>query len=258
MARATKGSLTAAVAICARVRGGAAPSPTSLSSSRNLHSSGRKDDSRRQEYSTGAAAAVEVEGGVPGGLRRLPGRQGWDLAGAIEYLEYRRSLYGEITHKALLVDAVGTLVVPSQPMAQVWLFSLPQGKGDFINFQNSIFFYVPAIRYVDDGRPFWQYIVSSSTGCSNLEYFEELYKYYTTEKALNCDHWFDAVAVSAEVPNSEKPNPTIFLKACELLGVKPEEAVHVGDDRRNDIWGARDAGCDAWLWGGDVHSFKEV
>lgn len=57
---------------------------------------------------------------------------------------------------------------------------------------------------------------------------------------------------------AEKPNPTIFLKACEFLGVKPEEAVHVGDDRRNDIWGARDAGCDAWLWGSDVHSFKEV
>ena len=32
----------------------------------------------------------------------------------------------------------------------------------------------------------------------------------------------------------------------------------MGDDRRNDIWGARDAGCDAWLWGSDVHSFKEV
>ena len=40
---------------------------------------------------------------------------------------------------------------------------------------------------------------------------------------------------------AEKPNPTIFLKACELLDVKPEDAVHVGDDRRNDIWGARDA-----------------
>ena len=44
----------------------------------------------------------------------------------------------------------------------------------------------------------------------------------------------------------------------ELLGVKPEDVVHVGDDRRNDIWGARDAGCDALLWGSDVHSFKEV
>lgn len=63
----------------------------------------------------------------------------------------------------------------------------------------------------------------------------------------------DAVQVAAE-----KPNPTIFLKACELLAVNPEDAVHVGDDRRNDIWGARDAGCDAWLWGSDVCSFKEV
>lgn len=50
----------------------------------------------------------------------------------------------------------------------------------------------------------------------------------------------------------------IFLKACEFLGVEPDDAVHVGDDRRNDIWGARDAGCDAWLWGSDVRSFKEV
>ncbi|KAL6548323.1 hypothetical protein OROGR_008744 [Orobanche gracilis] len=48
-----------------------------------------------------------------------------------------------------------------------------------------------------------------------------------------------------------------FLKACEFLGVQPEDAVHVGDDRRNDIWGARDARCDAWLWGSDVKSFKE-
>lgn len=36
-----------------------------------------------------------------------------------DYADYRRSLYGQITHKALLVDAVGTLVLPSQPMAQV-------------------------------------------------------------------------------------------------------------------------------------------
>ncbi|KAF5938281.1 hypothetical protein HYC85_025787 [Camellia sinensis] len=150
-------------------------------------------------------------------------------------------------------------------------------------------------RYVNDGRPFWQYIVSSSTGCWDSQYFEELYNYYTTEKAchlcdpdaekvfknlrnagvklavlsnfdtrlrsvlraLECDYGFDVVAVSAEV-EAEKPNPTIFIKACELLGVKPEDAVHVGDDRRNDMWGARDVGCNAWLWGSDVNSFKEV
>ncbi|PHU19961.1 hypothetical protein BC332_11112 [Capsicum chinense] len=174
------------------------------------------------------------------------------------------------------------------------------------------------VLYVNYGRPFWQHIVSSSTGCSDSQYFQELYNYCTTEKAwhlsnpdaekvfkalrvagvklavvsnfdtqlkpvlraLNCDHWFDAVAVSAEVawhlcdPDSEKvfkalraagvklavvsnfdtqlrpvlralncdhwfdavavsteveaekPNPTIFLKACELLEVNPDD-VHV-------------------------------
>ncbi|KAI3984156.1 hypothetical protein MKX01_011110 [Papaver californicum] len=220
-----------------------------------------------------------------------------------DYEEYRRSLYGgTITHKALLVDAVGTLVVPAQPMAQIYRqigekYGVEYSEGEILNryrwayekpWGNS------RLRYVDDGRPFWQYIVSQSTGCSDSQYFEELYQYYATDKAwrlcdpdaervfmsrkkagvklavvsnfdtrlrsvlraLNCDHWFDAVTVSAEVA-AEKPNPTIFLKACELLEVKPEDALHIGDDRRNDLWGARDAGCDAWLWGSDVNSFKE-
>lgn len=225
------------------------------------------------------------------------------LFGLKDYEDYRRALYGGITHKALLVDAVGTLVVPSQPMAQIYRqigekYGVEYSEAEILNRYRRAYeqpWGKSRLRYVNDGKPFWQYIVSSSTGCSDTQYFEELYNYYTTEKAwhlcdpdaervfkalrtsgvklavvsnfdtrlrpllraLNCDHWFDAVAVSAEV-EAEKPNPTIFLKACELLGVKPEDAVHVGDDRRNDIWGARDAGCDAWLWGSDVHSFKEV
>ncbi|CAA3001356.1 N-acylneuraminate-9-phosphatase-like [Olea europaea var. sylvestris] len=250
--------------------------------------------------SSAASAAVEAETASPS-AEVLNGSRLFGLLK--EYEDYRRNLYGGLTHKALFVDAVGTLLVPSQPMAQIyrqigekygveyseseilsryrWAYEQPWGKS--------------RLRYVNDGRPFWQYIVSSSTGCSDSQYFEELYNYYTTEKAwhlcdpdaekafqalrtagvkvavvsnfdtrlrpllraLKCDHWFDAVAVSAEV-EAEKPNPTIFLKACELLGIQPEDAVHVGDDRRNDIWGARDAGCDAWLWGADVTSFREV
>ncbi|CAN1160542.1 Haloacid dehalogenase-like hydrolase domain-containing protein 3 [Linum perenne] len=230
-------------------------------------------------------------------------KQQLELLGGKDYEEYRRSLYGDITHKALLVDAVGTLLVPSQPMAQIYRqigekYGVQWTEDEILKRYRRAYeqpWGRSRLRYVNDGRPFWQHIVTSSTGCSDHQYFEELYNYYTTDKAwhindpeagkvfdairkagvkvaivsnfdtrlrpllraLNCDSWFDAVAVSAEV-SAEKPNPTIFLKACELLGVNPEDAVHVGDDRRNDIWGARDAGCDAWLWGSDVHSFKEV
>ena len=44
--------------------------------------------------------------------------------GVKDYEDYRKSRYGDITHKAVLVDAVGTLVVPSQPMAEVLFFTL--------------------------------------------------------------------------------------------------------------------------------------
>jgi hypothetical protein len=40
-------------------------------------------------------------------------------AGAREYYDYRRAIYGDITHKAILVDAAGTLLAPTEPMAQV-------------------------------------------------------------------------------------------------------------------------------------------
>ncbi|KAH7557140.1 hypothetical protein JRO89_XS11G0058200 [Xanthoceras sorbifolium] len=250
--------------------------------------------SQHHFYSASAAKEAEAVGSRGMGL---------EILGVKEYMDYRRALYGDITHKALLVDAVGTLLVPSQPMAQIYReigekYGVEYSEHEILNRYRRAYeqpWGRSRLRYVNDGRPFWQFIVSSSTGCTDSRYFEELYNYYTTEKAwhlcdpeaekvfkalrksgvklavvsnfdtrlrsvlraLNCDNWFDAVAVSAEV-EAEKPNPTIFLKACELLGVKPEDAVHVGDDRRNDIWGARDAGCDAWLWGSDVHSFKEV
>lgn len=65
-------------------------------------------------YASSAAAAAAAPAMMePRGMGEV------EMFGVKDYEEYRRSLYGGITHKALLVDAVGTLVVPSQPMAQV-------------------------------------------------------------------------------------------------------------------------------------------
>jgi hypothetical protein len=42
----------------------------------------------------------------------------WELmgagAGAGEYYDYRRAIYGDITHKAILVDDAGTLLAPTE------------------------------------------------------------------------------------------------------------------------------------------------
>ena len=56
---------------------------------------------------------------------------------------------------------------------------------------------------------------------------------------------------AAEV-GAEKPNPVIFEKAVLPQGVEPAPAVHIGDDRRNDLFGARDAGGHALLMGADL------
>ncbi len=58
---------------------------------------------------------------------------------------------------------------------------------------------------------------------------------------------FDA-SVAAPSFGVAKPDPRIFLEACNLLGVAPQEAVYVGDDLLLDVQGAQRAGLRAvWM-----------
>ena len=205
--------------------------------------------------------------------------------------------------KALLVDAAGTLLSPSEPAAAVYLrygskYGVTLDPREVLRRYREAYntpWAESSIRYVDDGRPFWRAIVAHATGSDNQDMFEEIYEYYARGEAwyvspgavealqriryemniktavvsnfdsrlrrimreLGISELFDTVVISAE-EGVEKPNPLLFEAACERLGVAPEAAVHVGDDRRNDLYGARDAGCFAWLWGADVHNFAEV
>lgn len=206
------------------------------------------------------------------------------------------------TFSAVLIDAAGTLIVPSEPAAAVYLrYALKHGvsmsESEVLQRYRRAYsrpWGASSIRYVGDGRPFWKYIVSEATGSNVDELFEEIYDYYQQPHAwvvtpgavrslerlrrhglklavvsnfdtrlrpilngLGIDGLFDAIIVSAEI-GAEKPNPVIFEAAAHALRVAPEQLLHVGDDRRNDIWGARDAGITAWLWGVDVQSFEEV
>lgn len=47
----------------------------------------------------------------------------------------------------------------------------------------------------------------------------------------------------------KKPDPRLFLAACEKCGVRPEEAVFVGDIFARDVLGAKRAGMKpVWIW----------
>ena len=72
---------------------------------------------------------------------------------------------------------------------------------------------------------------------------------------------FDTFAISAIV-GAEKPHPRIFETALAALGVEAENALHVGDSRRDDVEGAQGIGMQA-LWlsptgEGDLRSLAEL
>ncbi|PLR83361.1 L-2-haloalkanoic acid dehalogenase [Bacillus sp. V33-4] len=65
-------------------------------------------------------------------------------------------------------------------------------------------------------------------------------------KALEIKHYFDVILVS-ETEGIKKPNPEIFKRAIDQLGVSTEESIFVGDHPENDIAAAKSAGMTA-IW----------
>jgi len=65
--------------------------------------------------------------------------------------------------------------------------------------------------------------------------------------ATGIESRFGAVMVSGEL-GTPKPDPRIFLRAAELLGVEPSAVLHVGDMLESDVGGAIAAGMTGiWL-----------
>ncbi|HHC6667323.1 TPA: HAD family hydrolase [Vibrio parahaemolyticus] len=60
-------------------------------------------------------------------------------------------------------------------------------------------------------------------------------------KATQMDEWVDHIIVGGEEPE-EKPAASIFQKALNLVDIKPEEALHIGDSLAADIAGANTMG----------------
>jgi putative hydrolase of the HAD superfamily len=84
----------------------------------------------------------------------------------------------------------------------------------------------------------------------------------TVLERCGLDGQLDGTVTSAEV-GARKPDPAIFVRALELAGCEPGEALHVGDTPEEDVVGARAAGIRPLLidrdgGGGDISSLQEI
>lgn len=75
-------------------------------------------------------------------------------------------------------------------------------------------------------------------------------------KACKAELLFDTILVGGEEPH-QKPHKDIFLKACRLIGCKPEKAMMVGDSLKADIQGGLNAGFMVTVWV-NVHNLEEI
>ncbi|MFC1900856.1 HAD family hydrolase [Chloroflexota bacterium] len=65
-------------------------------------------------------------------------------------------------------------------------------------------------------------------------------------KELGLEPYIDIIVTSGEA-GADKPQPKIFLLALEKAGVEANEAIHVGDQPKIDIAGAKGAGINPLL-----------
>jgi putative hydrolase of the HAD superfamily len=78
-----------------------------------------------------------------------------------------------------------------------------------------------------------------------------------TLEHLGISKFFDHVFISSEL-GADKPDPEIFRRVLKLIGLKPDEVLHVGDDPERDWKAASVAGLPVFHLDRDKNSLRDL
>jgi len=102
-----------------------------------------------------------------------------------------------------------------------------------------------AWRLTEDLKPLWDDLRGKGLKLGIISNWDDRLRPLLGEMGLLDS--LDAVVISSETTWT-KPAPEIFQEEAGQLGVSLDRLLHVGDSRREDFEGARQAGCQAaWL-----------
>lgn len=96
----------------------------------------------------------------------------------------------------------------------------------------------------EDALPAIEAIKSAGLGIGIISNWD--HTLFGVLESLGIDGEFDFIIASL-VFGSEKPDKSIFMKACEQGQTTPNHVLHVGDSEHDDFYGAENAGMHALL-----------
>lgn len=115
------------------------------------------------------------------------------------------------------------------------------GYEEFVPIWNQIFFYTETNRLVcalaQRLRPRYKTAVLSNINILHFEYIKEAFPVFPA---------FDTIITSFEM-KATKPNPLIYIKATQIIGVKPQQVFYT-DDRPELIQAAQGLGMHAFVF----------
>jgi FMN phosphatase YigB (HAD superfamily) len=104
-----------------------------------------------------------------------------------------------------------------------------------------------AVEFPEENESALESVKSKGYRMAVISNFDYAPTAYSLIEKFRIGRFFEKIVISEEV-GWRKPKPVIFTTAIELLGIRPEEALYVGDNFSADICGAKGVGMDAvWL-----------